>query len=77
MCLVTNKRNENNNTTLNIEDDTQLDESIIIANPQLPEHVDNPFLNTDIKNGVLGFRYENKNAKVTVYSNVETKHFAC
>ena len=40
-----------------------------------PTHVDNPFLNTDVKSGILGFRYETKSDSITIYSNVQTKTF--
>ena len=51
----------------------QLEETNILDN--LPEHVDNPYLNRHVQHGVLGFRYENKNYSVTVYSSVEAKTF--
>ena len=42
---------------------------------KLPGHANNPLLNTDVKNGILGFRYETKNSSIIVYSNVECKTF--
>ena len=41
----------------------------------IPQHADNPFLDTNVLTGVLGFRYENKDSIIVVYSNVETKIF--
>ena len=41
----------------------------------LPEHVDNAFLDTNIRNGILGFRYETKDGMFVVYSSVEKKTF--
>ena len=43
--------------------------------PELPEHVDNPFINRDLQKGILGFRYETKNAEFTVYSSSAAKTF--
>ena len=42
---------------------------------EIPEHVDNPFLNRHVQRGVLGFRYETKNDTVIVYSSIEAKTF--
>ena len=42
---------------------------------KLPEHVDDPYLDRDLKNGILGFRYENKKEIVIVYSSIEAKTF--
>ena len=42
---------------------------------QLPEHVDNPFLNRNVQTGALGFRYANKKEKLIVYSSIEAKTF--
>ena len=44
-------------------------------NNELPEHVDNIYLNRNVKTGVLGFRYETKNSTIIVYSSIETKTF--
>ena len=41
----------------------------------LPGHADNPLLNTNVKTGILGFRYETKNSSLVVYSNVQCKTF--
>ena len=41
----------------------------------LPSHADNPFLNCDLKNGVLGFRCENKKETIVIYSSIESKTF--
>ena len=41
----------------------------------IPEHVDNLMLNRNVHNGVLGFRYENKDSIIVVYSSVEAKTF--
>ena len=41
----------------------------------LPEHADNPVLNTQINGGILGFRYEIKDSSFVVYSTIETKTF--
>ena len=41
----------------------------------IPEHVDNPFLNRNVHNGILGFRYETKTEKFVVYSSIEAKTF--
>ena len=41
----------------------------------VPEHADYPLLNTNVKNGILGFRYETKISSIIVYSNVECKTF--
>ena len=37
----------------------------------IPEHVDNPFINTDIEEGILGFVYETKDESVTVWTSEE------
>ena len=37
----------------------------------IPEHVDNPFLDTDIEEGILGFIYETKDETVTVWTSEE------
>ena len=42
----------------------------------LPEHVDNLLLNRNVHNGVLGFRYENKDELIIVYSSIEAKTFS-
>ena len=40
----------------------------------IQEHSERPFLNTNLKSGILGFRYENKTDGLTViYSSVEAK----
>ena len=41
----------------------------------LPEHVDDPYLNRNVRTGILGFRYETKNSSIVVYSSVEAKTF--
>ena len=41
----------------------------------LPEHVDNPYLNRNVQKGILGFRYEMKSSMLVVYSSVEAKTF--
>ena len=41
----------------------------------LPEHVDDPYLDRNIQNGVLGFRYETKQSLIIVYSSIEAKTF--
>ena len=42
----------------------------------IPEHVDNPFLNRDLRTGILGFRYETKSQGMSlVYSSLEAKSF--
>ena len=42
---------------------------------ELPKHVDDPFLNRNVKRGTLGFRYETKNEMLLVYSSLEAKTF--
>ena len=42
---------------------------------ELPEHNDDPSLNRNVQYRVLGFRYENKNETIMVYSSVEAKTF--
>ena len=41
----------------------------------VPEHVDNPYMNRHVQYGILGFRYETKNETFIVYSSVEAKTF--
>ena len=41
----------------------------------VPEHVDNPLLDRNVKNGILGFRYETQNSTIVVYSSIECKTF--
>ena len=42
----------------------------------VPEHVDNPILDRNLKTGVLGFRYENKSdGMIIVYTSPEAKTF--
>ena len=43
--------------------------------PDLPEHVDNAYLNRNVQTGILGFRYETKNSNFIIYSSVEAKTF--
>ena len=40
-----------------------------------PAHIDNALLDTSIPHGVLGFRYQNKEECLIVYSTVETKTY--
>ena len=44
-------------------------------NIEVPEHVDNPLLNTDVVKRILGFRYKTKMDTILVYSNIECKTF--
>ena len=44
-------------------------------NSNVPQHVDYPLLNTNVKTGILGFRYETKEEMFTIYSSLETKTF--
>ena len=46
-----------------------------IVDLNLPEHVDDPFLNRHVQYSILGFRYETKDTKMIVYSSVECKTF--
>ena len=64
MYNVHNSAGEINNEETNVD---------LYAN--MPEHIDNAFLNRDLKKGILGFRYENKQSVVTVYSSLEAKTF--
>ena len=41
----------------------------------LPGHTENPFLNTNVLTGILGFRYKTKNYTIVTYSNIECKTF--
>ena len=42
----------------------------------LPEHSDNPFINRNLVNGILGYRYENKTDGMTIiYTSLEAKTF--
>ena len=41
----------------------------------LPEHVDDPFLNRHVLKGILGFQYKNKDTQIIVYSSIENKTF--
>ena len=43
--------------------------------PDLPEHVDNAYLNRNVQTGILGFRYETKNSNFIIYSSVEAMTF--
>ena len=42
---------------------------------ELPEHVDNLFLNRNVHKGILGFRYETKDTEIIVYTSIEVKTF--
>ena len=42
---------------------------------KLPEHVDNIYLDRDLRRGILGFLYETKNEQIIVYSSLEAKTF--
>ena len=53
---------------LNFQDST-------IDSSELPERVDNALLNRNLQTGILGFRYETKNATLIVYSSIEAKTF--
>ena len=57
-----------------ISNDTASENAVHVP-VDLPEHVDNPLLNRDVKTGILGFRYENKLCTITVYSSIECKTF--
>ena len=72
MCCFANKAKNKKVYKVHYQDE-ELEQTDIVEN--LPEHVDNPYLNRSIPHGVLGFRYENKNATIIVYSSVETKTF--
>ena len=52
-----------------------VEDEVIETTANLPEHIDNPTLNRDLRNGVLGFRYENKKDVLIVYTSLEAKTF--
>ena len=52
-----------------------VEDEVIETTANLPEHIDNPTLNRDLRNGVLGFRYENKKDVLIVYISLEAKTF--
>ena len=41
----------------------------------LPEHVENAFVNRNVQSGILGFVYETKETSFIVYSSIEAKTF--
>ena len=43
--------------------------------PDLPEHVDNAYINRNVQTGILGFCYETKDSSFIVYSSIEAKTF--
>ena len=52
-----------------------VEDEVIETTANLPEHIDNPTLNRDLRNGVLGFQYENKEDVLIVYTSLEAKTF--
>ena len=52
-------------TNINLENDMCIGE--------LPEHNDSISIDRDLHTGILGFRYENKNEELIVYSSPEAK----
>ena len=45
-----------------------------VSNPipvDIPEHVDNPFLNTEIEDGILALIYETQDEVITVWTSQE------
>ena len=74
MCFPKNRRGElcvqcvtNNLTTV---------ESVCVVPSDLPEHSDNPFINRDLRSGILGFRYENKSdGMFIVYTSIQSKTY--
>ena len=73
MCLGLNTQDKNSKRQVLHQSDNTNQANI----PQdIPEHCDNPLLNRNLKNGALGFRYENKKDGMTVvYSSAEAKTF--
>ena len=75
MCCSCNKSksskvykvHDTNGDVMNVEQTDNLE--------NLPEHVDNPHLNRNVQNGILGFRYENRKCTIIVYSSVEARTF--
>ena len=53
------------------EDNVIVDQSLF----PLPEHDDNPFINRDLRYGILGFVYENKDQVIVVYTSLAAKTF--
>ena len=76
MCLYKNKNRESKLIPFYNSDGEITVNEVKIDTDSLPEHVDDPFLNTHVQyDGVLGFRYKTKMSTFTVYSTVETKTF--
>ena len=55
--------------------DGDLNENSTEIETDVPQHVDNPVLNSSIPHGILGFFYETKDSTILVYSTIETKTF--
>ena len=75
MCCTSKKdRTDSVQAKFNSEGQVESDDENNLE-VELPEHVDNLLLNRNVHNGVLGFRYENKNYTVISYTSIEAKTF--
>ena len=74
MCSLSRKCKNNEVKKVHISNG-EIVENETKVNPDVPEHVDNPFINRNIQRGILGFRYETKNCNFVVYSSIEAKTF--
>ena len=63
--------NEKNRTKVKKDIDASVNNTVL---PVL-EHSDNVLIAPNLKNGVLGFRYETKNDVIITYSSPEAKAF--
>ena len=75
MCFNTSQRGQIQGKDIE-NTDIDISEEVDTIPSTIPEHVDNPFLDRNLKTGILGFTYENRNQGLTiVYSSVEAKTF--
>ena len=74
MCFGYIKRRNHIHCVYPIDSDNSGSTSEENIPQNLPEHSDNPFTNTNLSNGILGFRYENKvDGLLVVYTSIEAK----
>ena len=67
MCYT----NLNRKIKLNNDEDASVDLTVF----PLPEHSENPFLNTDLRRGILGFVYETATHFIVVFSSLAAKTY--
>ena len=69
MCFA----NINEKDKETVKEDQEANENNTVL--PVPEHVDSILVPPNLKNDILGFRYETKNDVITVYTSPEAKTF--